>query len=155
MVQRQHHSMHATSARPNELTPKVAIGRALTGRETVRPSAREGARAGGDIGRLIELLDLLVTLADEARSGCSAESLLRLHRIRLLAKHVQWVLASDGIGVSRRCAGGAVADGISKGYRAHSNFGSLPPREQPRRDRPENEAPHMSGVGDAAAGRLL
>jgi len=95
MVQRQHHSMHATSPRPHELTPKVAIGRALTGREKVRPSARGVAGAGGDIGRLIELLDLLVTLADEAHSGCSTDSMLRLHRIRLLAKHVRWVLTSE------------------------------------------------------------
>jgi len=98
MVHRQQNAMRAPAVRTDELTPKVAIGRALTGREAVRRSARKVPSTGGDIGRLIELLDLLVTLADEARSGCSAESLLRLHRIRLLAKHVQWVLASDGIG---------------------------------------------------------
>ena len=95
MVQRRPDSKRVTAARTNALMPKVAIGRALTGRETVRPSAREGARAGGDIGRLIELLDLMVTLADEAHSGCSTDSMLRLHRIRLLAKHVRWVLTSE------------------------------------------------------------
>ena len=62
MVHRQQNAMRAPVVRTDELTPKVAIGCALTGREG------------------------------------SAESLLRLHRIRLLAKHVQWVLASDGIG---------------------------------------------------------
>ena len=96
MVHRQPHSKRVTSARTNARTPKVAIGRALTGRGTLRRGAREVPSAGGDIGRLIELLDLLVMLADEARSGCSADALLRLHRIRLLAKHVQWVLTSDG-----------------------------------------------------------
>src|SRR5215472_8159624 len=95
MVHRQHHSMRATSVRTDKLTPKVAIGRALTGRQTLR-SARRVPSTGADVGRLIELLDLLVALADQARSGCSADSLLRLHRIRLLAKHVQWVLTSDG-----------------------------------------------------------
>ena len=97
MVHRQNHLMRAPSARTRELTPRVAIGRALTGREALRRSAREVACVSGDVGRLIELLDLLVVLADEARPGCSADSLLRLHRIRLLAKHVQWVLTSDGI----------------------------------------------------------
>ena len=97
MVHRQSHSMRGTLPRSNALTPKVAIGRALTGRSTLRRGAREVPSAGGDIRRLIELLDLLLTLADEARAGCSAESLLRLHRIRLLAKHVQWVLMSDGM----------------------------------------------------------
>jgi hypothetical protein len=96
MVHRQPHSKRVTSARTNALMPKVAIGRALTGRGTLRRGAREDPSAGGEIGRLIELLDLLITLADEARAGCSADSLLRLHRIRLLAKHVQWVLTSDG-----------------------------------------------------------
>jgi hypothetical protein len=97
MVHRQSHSTRVTSPRSNALTPKVAIGRALTGRGTLRRSGREVPSAEGDIRRLIELLDLLVALADEARAGCSAESLLRLHRIRLLAKHVQWVLTSDGM----------------------------------------------------------
>jgi hypothetical protein len=97
MVHRQNHLMRAPSARTRELTPRVAIGRALTGREALRRSAREVACVSGDVGRLIELLDLLVALADEARSGCSADSLLRLHRIRLLARHVQWVLTNDGI----------------------------------------------------------
>ena len=97
MVHRQHHSMRTTSVRTDKLTPKVAIGRALTGRQTLR-SARRVPSTGADVGRLIELLDLLVALADQARSGCSADSLLRLHRIRLLAKHVQWILASEGIG---------------------------------------------------------
>ena len=96
MVHRQNQSVRAPSVRANELTRKVAIGRALTGRETPRRSAPEVVRAGGKTGRLIELLDLVVVLADEARSGCSADSLRRLHRIRLLAKHVQWVLTSNG-----------------------------------------------------------
>ena len=97
MVHRQNQLMRAPSARTKELTPKVAIGRALTGRKALRCSEREGASGSGNVARLIELLDLLVVLADEARSGCSADSLLRLHRIRLLAKHVQWVLTSDAI----------------------------------------------------------
>jgi hypothetical protein len=97
MVQRRPDSKRVTAARTNALMPKVAIGRALTGRGTLRRGAREVPGAGGDIGRLVELLDLLVTLADEARAGCSADALLRLHRIRLLAKHVQWVLTSDGL----------------------------------------------------------
>ena len=97
MVHRQNQLMRAPSARTRELTPKVAIGRALTGRKALRCSEREVASASANVGRLIELLDLLVVLADEARPGCSADSLLRLHRIRLLAKHVQWVLTSDGI----------------------------------------------------------
>ena len=96
MVHRPPHSKRVTSVRTNALAPMVAIGRALTGRGALRRGAREVPSAGGDIGRVIELLDLLVTLADEARPGCSADALLRLHRIRLLAKHVQWVLTSDG-----------------------------------------------------------
>ena len=59
MVHRQQNAMRAPAVRTDELTPKVAIGCALTGREG------------------------------------SAESLLRLHRIRLLAKHVRWVLTSE------------------------------------------------------------
>jgi hypothetical protein len=96
MVHRQNQAMRAPSVSTNELTPKVAIGRALTGRETRRRSPREVARAGGKVGHLVELLDSLVVLADEARADCSADSQLRLHRIRLLAMHVKWLLTSDG-----------------------------------------------------------
>jgi hypothetical protein len=56
--------MRAPAVRTDELTPKVAIGRALTGREAVRRSAGKVPSTGGDIGRLLELLDLLVTLGD-------------------------------------------------------------------------------------------
>ena len=97
MVHRQKHSLRARSAGgTNALLRKVAIGRALTGRESPRRNAREVASARGDLSRLIGLLDLLVSLADEARSGCSPDSLLLLHRIRLLAQHVRWLLTSDG-----------------------------------------------------------
>ncbi|MBV8145778.1 MAG: hypothetical protein JO184_12280 [Gammaproteobacteria bacterium] len=96
MVHRQNQAMRAPSVRTNELTPKVAIGRALTGRETRRGTVREVVKPGAKTGRVLELLDLLVVLADEARSGCSADSLRRLHRIRLLAMHVKWLVTSEG-----------------------------------------------------------